>query len=342
MLTGMERKPSQFIVYNEDIEPISWNRYPPQIMIKTTNLPGLVAATVTPMNEQGDIYLDVIPEIVDHLVSEGVSGIYIAGSTGEGMSLTDDERRAVAQAYVSTARGKLKSVVQVGHNSMKASAELAAHAESLGADAVSATPPGYFKPATEQELVDSLLPVAAAASATPFYYYHIPQLSGIAINPVKFTELAMERMETFAGIKYSDGATLYNLPKLQQVAPDREFLAGSDEAYLESVALGYTGAVGSTYNYAAPIYRKVAEAMANGDMDTARIWQARALQMIDIIFSTCGRAGLKAMMQMVGIDCGPVRQPLKPATKGQVADLRKQLENIGWFDWIKHEKVRVA
>ena len=93
---------------------------------------GLVAAVVTPMDDRGDLNLGIVPQIVDHLESNGITGIYIAGSTGEGMSLTDEERRAVAEVYVGAAKGRLKTFVQVGHNSLRASAELAGHAEAIG------------------------------------------------------------------------------------------------------------------------------------------------------------------------------------------------------------------
>ncbi len=306
--------------------------------MKSLDITGLVAATVTPIKSNGDLNLAVVPSIIDHLVKDGIQGIYIAGSTGEGMSLTDDERREIAEAYVDAAKGKLKTVVQVGHNSMRSSAELAAHAESIGADAVSATPPGYFKPANEQELVESLLPVVEASGNTAFYYYNIPFLSGINLNPMKFTDIAMDRLSTFKGIKYSDGGTLYNLPLLQKVAPELEFLAGSDEAYLTALAIGYKGAVGSTYNYAAPIYDKVRSAFESGNMEDARIWQGRALQMIEAMFATCGRASLKDMMQIIGIDCGPVRRPITPSSADQVKLLETRLTEMGWFDWVENKE----
>jgi len=307
--------------------------------MKLLNIKGLVAASFTPTKENGDLNFNIVPAIVDHLVKQDIKGIYIAGSTGEGMSFTDSERMDLASAYIEAAKGKMKTIVQVGHNSMKASAELAAHAESAGADAVSATPPGYFKPANEIELVDSLLPVIEAASNTPFYYYHIPFLSGIALDPMKFTDIAMDRLSTFKGIKYSDGSTLYNLPLMQKVAPGLEFLAGSDEAYINSLVLGYDGAVGSTYNFGAPLYHKIRAAFEAGDMEQARLWQARALEMIEVLFGTCGRGGLKAMMRMVGIDCGPVRRPLLPTTEEQIKQLEIKLTEMGWFDWIESREI---
>ena len=298
---------------------------------------GLVAAVVTPMNAKGDLDLGVVPRVVDYLASKGITGIYIAGSTGEGMSLTDEERRGVAEAYVGAAKGRMKSFVQVGHNSLRASADLAGHAESIGADAVSATPTGYFKVSGEAELVEGLLPIVEAAPKTPFYYYHIPFLSGVNLDPIKLTDISMDRLPTFCGIKYSDGASLHNLPLLESVAPGLEFLSGSDEAYLMSVAQGYKAAVGSTYNYAAPIYNNVRKSLSVGDFKRAQVWQKHALEMITAMFETCGRSSLKVMMQMVGIDCGPVRRPIDPASPDQIIALRKRLDTMGWFEWIKED-----
>jgi len=298
---------------------------------------GLVAAVVTPMNAKGDLDLSVVPRVVDYLASKGITGIYIAGSTGEGMSLTDEERRGVAEAYVGAAKGRMKSFVQVGHNSLRASADLAGHAESIGADAVSATPTGYFKVSGEAELVEGLLPIVEAAPKTPFYYYHIPFLSGVNLDPIKLTDISMDRLPTFCGIKYSDGASLHNLPLLESVAPGLEFLSGSDEAYLMSVAQGYKAAVGSTYNYAAPIYNNVRKSLSVGDFKRAQVWQKHALEMITAMFETCGRSSLKVMMQMVGIDCGPVRRPIDPASPDQIIALRKRLDTMGWFEWIKED-----
>jgi N-acetylneuraminate lyase len=298
---------------------------------------GLVAAVVTPMNEKGDLNLNLVPKVVDYLATKGITGIYIAGSTGEGMSLTDEERREVAEAYVFAAKGRMKSFVQVGHNSLKASADLAGHAEAIGADAVSATPTGYFKASSEAELVEGLLPIAEAASKTPFYYYHIPFLSGVNLDPIKLTDISMDRLPTFCGIKYSDGASLHNLSLLESVAPGLEFLSGSDESYLMSVAQGYKAAVGSTYNYAAPIYNNVRKSLSVGDFKCAQVWQKRALDMFTAMFATCGRSSLKVMMQMVGIDCGPVRRPIDPASPDQVMALKKRLDKMGWFEWINED-----
>ena len=98
-------------------------------------LTGLVAATLTPMHSDGSVNLQVIPHLVDHLDRAGVDGIYICGSTGEGISLSSQDA-AVAEAYVSAAKGRMKTVIQVGHNSMVEAKALAAHAAEIGADCI--------------------------------------------------------------------------------------------------------------------------------------------------------------------------------------------------------------
>lgn len=294
---------------------------------------GLVAATATPMNEDGSVNFDTITPLVDFLHAQDIKGIYLLGSTGEGFSLTDDERVAVTEAFVKANQGRMKTFIQVGHNSWQASAALAAHAESVGVDAISATPPGYFKPEGIDGLIDGLEIITSAAPKTPFYYYHIPFLSGVAMNPMDFTKAASDQLASYAGIKYSDGSTFYNLQSMQKATPDKEFLSGADEGYLMTLAQGYKAAVGSTYGYGAPIYHNIRKAFENNDFKEARLWQHRALLMIDTLFATCGRAGLKAMWEIVGVDCGPVRSPISKASEAQIAELRKQLDGHGFFEW---------
>jgi N-acetylneuraminate lyase len=310
--------------------------------MEALRLDGLVVAAATPMKESGEVNFDLIPGIVDHYVRHGMVGVYVLGTTGEGMLLTDQERQEVAAAYVEAIGGRMKTILQVGHSSLKTSAVLAAHGEKLGVDAVSATPPGYFKPNDEKGLVEDLGIMTEAAPNTPFYYYHIPVLSGVTLDPMKLTGIALDRLPTFVGIKYSDGATLHNLPLLQAIDERLEFMSGSGEGYLQCLAQGYKAAICSTYGFAAPIYQEVRKAFEAGRLEEARMWQARALEMIHHLFRACGRGGLKEMMKLVGLDCGPVRRPLDPVTPEQFAELKRTMERIGWFEWVGSEHVVAA
>src|SRR4051812_41480967 len=148
-------------------------------------LRGLIAAVFTPLRPDGSLDLDRVGPLVEQLLGDGVDGIYAVGSTGEGVSLTTPERQQVASAYVSAAAGRCPVVVQVGHNSLAEARGLAAHAQRIGATAISATPPTYFRPDTLSVLVDCLAEITAGAPDLPFYYYHIPSKTGVTFDMVE-------------------------------------------------------------------------------------------------------------------------------------------------------------
>lgn len=294
----------------------------------------LIAAAFTPLAEDGALRLEQVPALVDHLERDGVAGIYALGSTGEGVSFSSAERRAVAEAFVEAAGGRLPVIVQVGHNSLAEARQLARHAQEIGADALSAAPPFYFKPLSAAEVVACLEEITAGAPALPFYYYHIPMMTGVEVDVTELLRLGAERLPMLAGVKFSDHK-LHELQRglLLEGARDFDFFFGADEMLLSGLAAGAHGAVGSTYNFAAPLYRRVARAFAAGDLEEARRLQGRAVQMVECITRHCGGAGLKAMMQVVGVDCGPLRLPQRTARPEDVAAMEEELGRMGFFEW---------
>lgn len=297
------------------------------------HLDGLIPAVFTPLDEDGSLNLDQIPAVVDHLESDGIEGIYILGSTGEGVSMSREERRRVAEAYVQEAQGRLKTVVQVGHNSLVEAKQLAAHAQEIGADAISALPPFYFRPDSIDAVLDCLQEVASGAPDLPLYYYHIPGKTGVQVDVEKLCRLGMERLPTLSGVKYSDP----NLQAFQRgdlfLNGDIDFLMGVDEMLLSGLTTGLDGAVGSTYNFAAPLYTKIIREFERGNVSKAREYQTKAVKMIDVILDTCGRPGLKAMMSVVGVECGGQRLPQQTADADDVDRMEDKLETIGFFEW---------
>ena len=297
-------------------------------------LTGLVAAACTPMRADGALDLDRIPALVDRLARDGVAGLFVLGTTGEGPSLTSAERRAVAGAFVEAAWRRLPVVVQVGHDSLAEARGLAEHAQRIGAHAVAATPPSYFRPAGVGALAEAMAEVARGAPELPFYYYHIPSLTGVEPEMAAFLDAAGERVPTLAGIKFSD-------PRLHELQPCLRFASGAldvlfgvDEMLLGAVALGVRGAVGATYGFAAPLYRRMLDAWARGDVEGARARQAAAAEMVRIVLAHGGRPGFKAMMGLVGLDCGPCRLPQVTASPEAVARMTRALERAGFRDWV--------
>jgi len=296
-----------------------------------SRLRGLVAATYTPLAADGSLALDAVGPYAERLIAEGVDGFYVCGSTGEGVSLTTNERKRVAEAFIDAAAGRLPVVVQVGHNSLEEARELAAHAEAAGAAATSAMPPSYFKPGTLDSLIDCCSRIAEAAASLPFYYYHIPVLTGVAMPMVAFLEQAAPRIPNLAGLKY----TAHTLHEYQAcVALDggrHDVLYGFDELLLPALAVGARGAVGSTFNIAAPLYRRLIDAFEAGDLGAAREAQLFAVEMITAIARHPFHPAMKLILEWLGTPCGGCRLPLPRLDEAAAEELRSQLETLGFF-----------
>lgn len=287
-------------------------------------LTGLVAAPHTPMHADGSLNLSAIPKQAEVLARNGVSGAFICGSTGECHSLSTPERMQTAEAWQrAVAGGPVKLIIHVGHNSIEEAKGLAAHAARIGADATAAMAPSYFKPASVSDLVDFCAPVAKQAPNLPFYFYDIPSMTGVSLSMADFLETGGPRMPNLAGLKF----TSLNLMSLQQCLAVENgrfnILFGSDEILLAALALGVHGAVGSTYNYAAPIYNDLLKAFAAGDLVKARNLQLRSVRLVEVLCQFGVLAAGKALMKQVGVDCGPVRPPVRALTELEMDRLRE-------------------
>lgn len=301
----------------------------------STRFLGLVAAPFTPFHADGSLNLDVIPAYARFLRDNGVSAAFVCGTTGEGLSLTLEERLRIAERWVACADDRLRVIVHVGHTCLADARTLTAHAANTGASAVSALTPCFFKPHNNTEVVQWVEAVASAAPALPFYYYNIPSMTGIDYPVVDFLAQAQARIPSLAGVKY----THENLPDFKACvafAQGRyDILFGRDELLLEGTDAGALGAVGSTYNYAAPLYLRLLAARAAGHATEARALQDTAIKMIAICngIGVTHLAASKALMAMLGVDCGPVRLPLAQPDATQLATLRTRLNAIGFFDF---------
>ena len=293
----------------------------------------MIAATFTPMHDDGSLRLERIPRMVEYLKNAGITALYVVGSTGEGVSLTVRERRETAAAFVEAARGRLPVIVQVGHTSLAEARELAAHAQEIGADAVSAVPPFYWKPSSAANLADCMAQIAGGAPRLPFYYYHIPAITSVGLDLVEFIRFARDRMPTFAGIKYTASTVHEYMACVEHAGDDLDIFWGCDEMLLPALAAGARGAVGSTYNFAPAVYREVIQAFERRDLEAARMWQARSVEFIRRVLSLGGLASQKAVMQLIGQDCGPVRLPHISLKPDQLKRLESSLREIGFFDW---------
>jgi N-acetylneuraminate lyase len=292
----------------------------------------LVAAPFTPMRADGSLNLELIPDYVAWLRGNGVAGAFVGGTTGEAMSLTVEERLQLAEAWRRAAPTDLKVIVHVGHTSLSDCRAMAAHAKDIGADAIGCLAPFFFRPDNVSELVSWCEAVAAAAPSVPFYFYHMPSMTRVEFPMAEFISLASSRIPTLAGVKF----TFEDLTDFRRTVEfeDKRFdvLFGRDELLLSGLRAGAQGAVGSTYNFAAPLYLEIIRDFRAGDLKRAEEWQHTAVRMIDAAAHAGGSpiANFKALMAGLGLDCGPARPPLRAPTSSQLNALRATLRNLGF------------
>ena len=293
---------------------------------------GLIAAPFTPMHPDGSLNLGLIPEYYAMLVGNGINGAFICGSTGEGVSLTMEEKMAVAEAWAAC-NGKQHgfSVMQlVGGTCLADCKQLAQHAASVGLDAVSFLAPYYFKPANIDVLAACCAEVAAAAPELPFYYYHIPVLTGVNFPMIDLLKAVDGRIPNFAGIKYTHEDLMDYLSCLNYGGGKFNILWGRDETFLSALAVGAKGAVGSTYNYAAPLYHQLLDAFNVGELEQAATIQQKAIDMIELLGKYGGIATGKAFMKLIGMNCGEFRLPVKNMTKAAFEQFTLDAERVGF------------
>ena len=296
---------------------------------------GIVAATFAAFQEDGSPNLAVIPQLVDKLIADGVAGVYICGTNGEGPNMTVEERMAIAEAYVKAANKRILVLVHVGHTSIRECRKLAAHAAEIGADAFSSVAAFYFKPTSVENLVDCMAEIASAAPNLPFYYYHMPTLTGVGMDMVEFLALGEKRIPNLAGIKYT-ASTLHELQACLNYQNGKfEVLSGYDEMLLSALAVGAVGAIGSTYTFAAPVYLEIIKRFKNRDLDGAAALQSQVVDFIRCIIKYPSIAAQRAIMKMLGYDLGNARLPLMPLSSDKFIELENDLKNVGFFDLLK-------
>jgi N-acetylneuraminate lyase len=296
------------------------------------NIIGFVAAPFTPMHKDDTLNLPEIKNYASKLKEDGVAGVFICGTSGEGILMTENERKDVAAEWIKYKSKEFKIIVHVGSPSYKTAADLAKHSQEIEADAIGTMGPCFLPPSDVTSLIDYCEPIAKAASKLPFYYYHMPSVSGVSLPMKDFLIAAKPRISNLVGIKFTHN----NLMEMQQcIALNHymfEILHGYDEVLLGGLALGVKGAVGSTYNYMASHYQDVLNQFNNGNIEAARKAQMYSVKVVEVLIKYGGgvRAG-KEIMNLTGINCGPCRAPIKKMSNQEKINLKQDLEDIGFL-----------
>ena len=295
---------------------------------------GLIDAPFTPFYANGDVNLEPIEAYAKMLQKNGLKGVFINGSSGEGYMLTTEERMQLAERWVSVAPEGFKVIVHVGSCCLRESVRLAEHAQKIGAWGIGSMAPPFPKIGRIEELVEYCETIANAAPELPFYYYHIPAFNGAFLPMVDLLKAVDGRIKNFAGIKYTYEA-LYEYNQCRLYGGGKfDMLHGQDETILPCLAMGGAqGGIGGTTNYNGRVLTGILEAWAQGDLEKARELQNFAQDVIDVICHYRGNiVGGKRIMKLIGLDLGPNRTPFQNLTDEEETAMRAELEAIHFFE----------
>ncbi len=268
---------------------------------------GIIPAFYACYDAEGKINPDAVRALIRYFIAKGVKGVYVGGSSGECIYQSKEERKLVLENVMAEAKGKLTVIAHIACNNTADSQELAAHAESLGVDAIAAIPPIYFK-LPPYAIAKYWNDMSAAAPNTDFIIYNIPQLAGVALSVPLLKE--MLKNPRVIGVKNSsmpvqdiqmwrdEGAIVFN---------------GPDEQLISGMVMGATGGIGGTYGAMPELYTKLFDLVKSGDLATALEIQNECCR---IIYKMCSAHGnmyavIKEILRINGgPDCGSVRAPL--------------------------------
>ncbi|KAM6921371.1 N-acetylneuraminate lyase [Xenentodon cancila] len=295
-------------------------------------LEGLVAATFTPFTTKGEINLSVIEPYIDYLTKkQGVKSIFVNGTTGESTSLTFAERKLLAEDWCRKAKGKLDQViVHVGCMSIKDSQDLAQHAVQIQADGIAVIAPSFFKPRTVDALRAYLQEVASVAPTLPFYYYHLPAVTGVNVQVRDVLKGIEELIPSFSGVKFS-GTDFMDFGLCISSSNNRwSILYGVDEQLLAALPFGADGAVGSTYNYIGRHANKLMSAFKEGDLTQAKTIQFKIQELLSCAVEVGFDVGVnkQLMTDVSGLCLGPPRLPVMPCPPDHSKLIKKRFDEL--------------
>lgn len=271
---------------------------------------GVIPAFYACYDEAGEISPDGVQALTKYFVKKGVKGVYVNGSSGECIYQNVEDKKIVLENVMKAAEGKLTVIAHVACNNTKDSMELARHAESLGADAIAAIPPIYFR-LPEYAIAKYWNDISAAAPNTDFVIYNIPQLAGVALTAGLFAE--MRKNPKVIGVKNSSMPVQDIQMFKAQAGEDYVIFNGPDEQFISGRVIGAEGAIGGTYGVMPELFLKMDEYVRSGDFGKARKIQ---YAVNEVIYKMCSAHGnmygvIKAILKVnEGLELGGVREPL--------------------------------
>jgi len=289
---------------------------------------------MTGFNPDGSVNLNIVQSYASMLNTNGISGVFVNGTTGQGLTLTVEERNALAEYWVKLTPSACKVIVHVGHEDQSQSNIMALHANKIGADAIAVMIPS-FNVKSVHALADCIRITANLVPSLPFYYYHIPSETNLFLPMIELLKISRKTIPNFSGIKYThDNFADFKLCT-EFFDGEFEIFFGRDESLIDGLKVGAKSAVGSTYNIMAPLYDQIIKAFLSEDLYFANELQQISKKTCSLLYATGSfRAGLKAVMRMIGIDLGDNRAPDLNISSKTIKELESSLQSIGMLNFL--------
>ena len=285
--------------------------------MKNQKLCGIMPALLTPFSENG-VDTKKAASFVSYLADCGVHGLYVGGSSGEMLLMTQNERKELLETVVGTVGDRITVIAHIGSTSTAAALELARHAEKTGAHALSSVTPFYFK-YSFRELKNYYERVADATSL-PVIIYNIPALTGAALSTAQLKELLS--IPNVGGMKFT-ASDFFQFERLHTAFPDKIFYNGSDEMLCSGLAAGADGGIGSTYNVMPKRILAIYNAFRANDVSLAMKYQSEANAVIEEVLRWGVMPSCKALLKLNGRDYGVCREPFLPLSDEALEALAK-------------------
>lgn len=284
----------------------------------------ILPALVTPLTPAGDLDVASAEHLIDHLYHKKVGGLYVTGSTGEGIYLDFAIRRKLLELCVKMSKGRGTVVVHVGAIQASQAYELASHAAKVGADAVSSIPP--FVGGFSWDEIHNYYRQLSEASPLPVVAYYIPALTGQTWPISKLATLI--DLPNVAGFKSTD-TNLYATQRLTaRLRPDQIMYNGPDELLALGLLMGAHGGIGTTYNFMPEAILKIYDLVAAGRATEAVVVQKQVNEVIEILLTYQGLSATKQILYWQGLIASPTcAAPRAPLSEAEQADLRRRLQS---------------
>ena len=287
---------------------------------------GAGVALITPMKENHEINFDKLDELLEEQIAGRTDAIIICGTTGESATMTEEEHMDTIRFAIDRVKGRIPVIAGTGSNCTATAVQLSKEAEEAGADGVLLVTP-YYNKATQAGLIGHYTAVAKEAKA-PIIMYSVASRTGCNIEPATVAEL-VKNVDNIVAVKEASG-NISQVAKIMALTDGNiDLYSGNDDQIVPMLSLGAKGVISVLSNVAPQETHDICEKFFNGDVKGSAALQLKALPLIEQLFCEVNPIPVKKAMQLMGVECGPLRMPLTEISKEHEQALAKAMKDFG-------------